>query len=106
MLSLNELRGISKLLKPKKKNNLKNLIGEYLVDESVKRSKRGVLNFIGDVSKILFGTSTQSDAGKYNQHISALEKEQKEFLHISKEQMTIIKSTIGSVNLNTKDKRE
>ena len=80
-------------------DNLKNLIGEYLADENLKRNRRGVLNFIGDISKILFGTLTQSDADEYNQHISALEKEQKEFLHISKEQMTVIKSTIGSVNL-------
>ena len=83
-------------------DNLKDLISEYLAqqgDKTGKRRKRGVLNFIGDISKILFGTLTQSDADGYNEHISTLEKEQKDFLHISKEQMTVIKSTIGSVNL-------
>jgi hypothetical protein len=41
----------------------------------------------------------QSDARKYNQHITQLEEEQKEFLHISKEQMTVLKSAINSFNI-------
>jgi hypothetical protein len=53
---------------------------------------------VGEISNILFGTLTQSDAREYNKHIGQLEKEQKEFLHISTEQMTVIKSTINSVN--------
>jgi hypothetical protein len=40
----------------------------------------------------------QSDARNYNKHITELEKEQKEFLHLSDERMTIIKTTITSVN--------
>jgi hypothetical protein len=61
-------------------------------------AQQGVLNFIGEISKILFGTLTQSDAKSYNDHIRELEKEQKEFLHLAKEQMTIIKTTISLVN--------
>jgi methyl-accepting chemotaxis protein len=82
-------------------DNLRDLIAEYLTNEMQKpnhRSKRGVLNFVGELSRILFGTLTQSDAKNYNDHITELEKEQKEFLHLSKEQMTIIKTTITSVN--------
>jgi hypothetical protein len=56
------------------------------------------LNFVGEKSKILFGTLTQSDARNYNKQINEVENEQKEFLHLSKEQMTIIKTTITSVN--------
>jgi hypothetical protein len=41
---------------------------------------------------------TQADAKGYNRHISELEKEQKDFLHLAKEQMTVIKTTISSVN--------
>jgi hypothetical protein len=76
-------------------------VAEYLttdIQNSNRRTKRGVLNFVGDISKILFGTLTQSDAKGYNKHISELEKEQKEFLHLAKEQMTVIKPTISSVN--------
>jgi hypothetical protein len=56
------------------------------------------LNFVGEISKILLGTLTQADAKNYNKHIVGLEKEQKEYLHLCKEQMTIIKTTITSVN--------
>jgi hypothetical protein len=49
---------------------------------------------VGKIFKILFGTLTQLDAKEYNRHISQLEKEQKKFLHISSEQMTVIKSAI------------
>jgi hypothetical protein len=83
-------------------DNLKDLVAEYLVTDVQKpshRTKRGVLNFIGEISKILFGTLTQSDAKGYNQHISELEREQKEFLHLANEQKTIIKTTISSVNI-------
>jgi methyl-accepting chemotaxis protein len=82
-------------------DSLRNLIAEYMtmeVQNSNHRTKRGVLNFIGEISKILFGTLTQSDERIYNEHIKELENEQKEFLHLSKEQMTIVKTTITSVN--------
>jgi hypothetical protein len=46
--------------------------------------QKGVLSFIGEISKMLFGTLTQADAKGYNKHISELEKEQKEFLHLAK----------------------
>lgn len=80
---------------------MKDLIAEYWTksDEIPNhRLKRGVLNFVGEISKILFGTLTQSDAKNYNKHITELEREQKEFLHLSNEQMTVIKATITSVN--------
>jgi hypothetical protein len=82
-------------------DNLKNLIVNYVSGSNQNinyRFKRGVLNVLGEVSKLLFGTLTQSDARSYNQHISELEKEQKEFLHLSKEHVTFIKTTITSVN--------
>jgi predicted nucleotidyltransferase component of viral defense system len=66
------------------------------------------LDFGGDVLKFLFGTLTQSDAKKYNKHINELENEQKEFLHISKEQMMVLKSAITSFNITMQkvDKNE
>jgi hypothetical protein len=76
-------------------------VAEYLtadVKTSKCRAKRTVLNFIGKISKILFGMLTQSDARSYSRHISEMEKEQKEVLHLAKEQMTIMKTTITSVN--------
>jgi hypothetical protein len=80
-------------------DNMKNLVAEYLKSEPQNhRRKRGVLDFVGEISKVLFGTLTQSDAREYNRHIGQLEKDQKEFLHISSEQMTVIKSAIQLVD--------
>jgi hypothetical protein len=82
-------------------DNLKDLVAEYWASDNQDvnyRYKRGVLNFVGEICKLLFGTLTQSDARAYNKHISELEKEPKEFLHLSKEQMTVIQTTITSVN--------
>ena len=62
------------------------------------RFKRGVFNFIGGISKILFGTMDDEDASYYAEKISSLEKEQIEFLKLSKEQITVVKSTLRSLN--------
>lgn len=72
-------------------------------DEFHDRQKRGVLNFVGQISKILFGTLAEDDAEYYSDKISALENEQKEFLRISKEQMIVVKSTIASFNSTFKE---
>ena len=62
------------------------------------RNKRGVFNFIGGISKILFGTLDAEDASYYTDKISQLENEQLDFLKLSKEQMTVVKSTLRSIN--------
>jgi hypothetical protein len=69
-------------------DNLKDLVAEYLTNNqnSNLRSQRGVLNFVGEVPR------------NYDRYINELEKEQKEFLLLAKEQMTIIKTTIISAN--------
>jgi hypothetical protein len=53
---------------------------------------------MGEISKALFGTLTQSDAKSYNENILELEKDEKEFVHLAKEQMTVIKTTTSSIN--------
>jgi len=62
------------------------------------RFKRGVFNFIGGISKILFGTMDNEAASYYAEKISNLEREQIEFLKLSKEQITVVKSTLRSLN--------
>ena len=58
-----------------------------------------ILDIGGYILKFLFGTLTQSDAQKYTHHIQILEDEQRTFLRISKEQMTVLKSAITSFNI-------
>jgi hypothetical protein len=56
------------------------------------RNKRGVFDFIGGISKILFGTSDNEYANDYTDKITHLKNEQLDFLEFSKEQITLVKS--------------
>ena len=68
-------------------------------DDSIyTREKRGVFNFVGGISKILFGTKDDQDAIYYTGKISRLENEQLDFLRLSKEQITVVKTTFRSIN--------
>jgi hypothetical protein len=77
---------------------LKDVIADYLSAQP-ERIKRGILDLGGNVLKFLLGTLTQSDAQKYTQHIRKLEDEQHPFLHISREQMIVLKPAIASLNI-------
>ena len=67
-------------------------------DMNQSRFKRGVFNFIGGISKVLFGTMDIEDASYYAEKISSLEKEQIDFLKLSKEQITVVKTTLRAMN--------
>jgi hypothetical protein len=62
------------------------------------REKRGLFNFIGQVSHSLFGTLDSENEEFYNQKISQLEGEQADLIKLSREQMVIVKSTLKLVN--------
>lgn len=76
-----------------------------LMDVKVQRKKRSIwpLNIIGQISKVLFGTMDEDDASFYNEKISQVEKEQLDFLTLSKEQITIVKSTLTMINRTMRD---
>jgi hypothetical protein len=80
---------------------LRILVGQLTQNEDCpiqSRYKRGVFNFIGGISKILFDTLDKEDADCYSDEINSLEKEQMEFLRLSKEQVTVVKSTLKFLN--------
>jgi len=52
---------------------------------------------VGGIRKILFGTMDSNDASYYAE-VSELEKEQLEFLSLSKKQVTVVKSTLRLLN--------
>jgi hypothetical protein len=52
----------------------------------------------GGISKILFGNFYIEDANYYTNKITPLENEQLDFLILSKEQITVVKTTPMSVN--------
>jgi hypothetical protein len=47
---------------------------------------------------ILFGTLDNEDANYYSDKINSLENEQMDFLKLSKEQITVVKSTLRSLH--------
>ena len=65
-------------------------------DKDQVRFKKGVFNFIVGISKILFDTMDSNDALYYAEKVSNVEKEQLQFLSLSKEQVTV-KSTLMSL---------
>jgi hypothetical protein len=66
------------------------------------RSKRGVFNVVGSVSKILFGTLSD-DATYYKNRISKLQSEQLSMLKLTKEQMIVVRSSLQIVNFTLAD---
>ena len=74
--------------------------------ESPLRMKRGALNFIGELSKVLFGTMDEADAKYYTEKINRLEMEQTGILKLTREQMTVVKATLRTVNSTVREVQE
>jgi hypothetical protein len=95
---LNNIRQTDRPIK--EVNELKLLLRQLTRNDDLvyTREKRDVFNFIGGISKILFGTMDSEDANYYTDKISHLENEQLDFLSLSKEQITVVKTTLISIN--------
>lgn len=62
------------------------------------RKKRGLFDFVGKVSKVLFGTMDEDDAQYYNDQIEHFERSSDSLTHLLKQQLTIVRSTLGAIN--------
>jgi hypothetical protein len=62
------------------------------------RIKRGIFNFIGEISKILFGTLDNEDAVYYNEQIKQSEENSEDISKLLKQQLFVVKSSLGSIN--------
>lgn len=60
------------------------------------RFKRGVFDFVGQVSKILFGMLDSSDVD-YNKQIDLLYNNSQQLTELYKKQISIMQSTIGNI---------
>ncbi|XP_072758657.1 uncharacterized protein [Anoplolepis gracilipes] len=58
--------------------------------------KQGVFNFIGQISKILFGTLDSYDADYYNEQIDLVYNNSKQLANLYKKQISIMQSTINN----------
>jgi archaellum component FlaC len=57
-----------------------------------------VFNFIGKLSKILFGTMDKDDAKYYNEQIKLLEQNSEDMNTLLKQQLSLVRSSLGAVN--------
>ena len=79
---------------------LKEMTGQNLIG---KRRRRGVFNFIGELSKILFGTMDDDDAKYYNEQIKAFEQNSGDLTTLMKQQVSVVKSSLGAINNTLSD---
>ncbi|XP_046994420.1 uncharacterized protein LOC124606481 [Schistocerca americana] len=70
----------------------------YQLTKHKTRRKRGVFNFVGQVSKILFGTLDEADAAYYKERIDAMERNSEGLLRLTKEQVAVVRATLAGVN--------
>jgi hypothetical protein len=61
-----------------------------------KRKKRGVFNFIGELSKILFGTMADDDAKCYKEQIKLSEQNSEDMKTLLQQEAVRSKVIIGS----------
>jgi hypothetical protein len=67
------------------------------------RKRTGALNFVGEISKVLFGTLDSDDADYYNEQINNFEEETEYMTNIMNQQLSIIKASLEAVNSTISD---
>ncbi|CAG9762492.1 unnamed protein product [Ceutorhynchus assimilis] len=88
---------ISRVLHRVQDNN--SIIGEILNSQQfLNRTKRGLVNAVGNVAKVLFGTLDENDAKHFNEILQKLETSQINMQHLLSEQTSIFENTILSLN--------
>ena len=65
--------------------------------------KRGLFNFVGKLSKALFGTMDDEDAQFYHENIERLEQGTTTFTQLLKQQLIIVRSTFRTFNETVTD---
>jgi hypothetical protein len=85
--------------KLEKLKDMRNLASQLAKTErNAPRTKRGLFNFVGQISHALFGTLDSENEEFFNSKISQLEEEQPGLIKMAEEQMVVVMSTLKSVN--------
>jgi len=77
---------------------------ESLLTDSVGRKyensrlRRGILNFVGEINKVLFGTLDENDADHYIEQIRRLKKNSNDNTELLPQQLYVIMSTLRALN--------
>jgi hypothetical protein len=90
-----------KLEQIKRTEDLIREISDHKIQKT--RKRRGVFNFIGEISKVLFGTLDNEDAKYYNDQIKHFEENSEDFTKLLKQQLIIVRSSLGAVNNTVMD---
>jgi hypothetical protein len=77
---------------------LKQITGNQVVTDKGKRKRRGVLNFMGELGKILFGTMDEADARYCNEKIKLFVQNAEDTTTLMKQHLYVVKSTLGAIN--------
>jgi hypothetical protein len=78
---------------------IENLITDITAHKLYKVQRQiGVFNFIGEISKVLFGTMDNDDAKYYNEQIKHFEENSEDITKLLKQQLIVVKSTLGAIN--------
>ena len=67
------------------------------------RQKRGFMNLIGEISKVLFGTLDDRDAEYYDEQIRKFGTNSDDTTELLKQQVCVLKTTLGAFNGKLKD---
>jgi len=67
------------------------------------RWRRGILNFVGEISKVIFGTLDENYAEYYDEQIRQFERNSEDTTELLKHQIYVIKSTLGALNVTLSD---
>jgi hypothetical protein len=79
------------------------VLNEIIGKPEKTRRRRGALNFIGEISKVLFGMLDADDAEYYNVQIKHFEEESDDMSNMLKQQLSIVKASLGTVNSTISD---
>jgi hypothetical protein len=72
-------------------------------EEGSRRQPRGLFNFVGKISKALFGTMDDNDAQFYHDQIDRFEQGTTTLTQLMKQQLMIVKSTLCTFNEKLSD---
>jgi hypothetical protein len=86
----------NKLQQVKRTENLITDISDHKLNKI--RKRRDVFNFIGEISKILFGTMDKDDAKYYNAQIKHFEENSDDITKLLKQHLVVVKSTLGAIS--------
>jgi hypothetical protein len=79
--------------------NTRQLLSDIVQKEDGnKRQTRGLFNFVGQISKALFGTMDDEDAQFYHDQIERFEQGTTTLTQLMKQQLMIVKSTLCAFN--------